>query len=249
MLTTGPSSSRASSHRPGGVPPPARRPASRASSSTSSASRPATYAGTRSPCKATPTPAVDPSGSSEPNPPPTCPTPRSANTSPASSRARHQAGQPTQAQPPAPVHRRNRPRQRRNLPGPHRGRRRRHTTSRPASWAASAASPGPHRARRPGRLPPPHAHPCRFPVPGWFRERINRSPPIQTAPVDAALSRWGRRTVEVPRAPHTPAALPGRPRRETSESGLPQWSARRQVGIMSAAVEQLHANASRRRPR
>lgn len=56
------------------------------------------------------------------------------------------------------------------------------------------------------------------------------------APVDAAASGCGRRTVEVPRASRTPAATPGRPRRETNP-GPPQWSARRRVGIMPAAVE------------
>jgi hypothetical protein len=56
------------------------------------------------------------------------------------------------------------------------------------------------------------------------------------APVEAAASGCGRRTVEVPRASRAPAAPPGRPRRGTNP-GPPQWSARRRVGIMSAAVE------------
>jgi hypothetical protein len=46
----------------------------------------------------------------------------------------------------------------------------------------------------------------------------------------------GRRTVEVPRASRTPAATPGRPWRETNP-GPSEWSVRRRVGIMSAAVE------------
>jgi hypothetical protein len=103
------------------------------------------------------------------------------------------------------------------------------------SVVTGGACPGHGTARVVSRGPTvPRAEDETSPVTGV---RNTLDPPHRTPGIPGATpSGRGRRTVETPRASRTPAATPGRPRLERNTEP-PQRSARRRVGIMSAAVE------------